>query len=81
MSEKQQAKNRKPAKFDLNSKTWRTFLVVLAAFLTFAGPTYVVYVLLEILEVGYAVSMVSGLVLLLAGLTLIWYLVKKKVIS
>jgi hypothetical protein len=81
MSEKQQAKNRKSAKFDLNSKTWRTLLVVLAAFLTFAGPTYVVYVLLEILEVGYAVSMVSGLVLLLAGLTLIWYLVKKKVIS
>jgi uncharacterized membrane protein HdeD (DUF308 family) len=81
MSEKQQTKNRRSAKLDLNSKTWRTFLVVLAVLLTFAGPTYVVYVLLEVLEIGYTASMLSGLILLVAGLILIWYLIKKKIIS
>ncbi|MGQ9623874.1 MAG: hypothetical protein ACUVUF_04655 [Candidatus Bathycorpusculaceae bacterium] len=81
MNEKQQTKNKKSAKLDSNSKTWRTFLVVSAAFLTFAGPTYVVYVLLNIFEIGYAASMLSGLVLLLAGLMLIWYLTKKKIAS
>jgi uncharacterized protein YqhQ len=81
MNEKQQTKNKKSAKFDLNSKTWRTFLIVLAAFLTFVGPTYMVYVLLNVLEIGYAASMLSGLVLLLAGLILIWYLSKKNIVS
>jgi hypothetical protein len=68
-------------KFDLNSKFWRTLLVLLAAVLTFAGPTYVVYVLNDILEIGHAVSMISGFALFIAGLALIWYLIKKKVIS
>ncbi|MGB9714602.1 MAG: hypothetical protein ACPLZC_06485 [Candidatus Bathyarchaeales archaeon] len=81
MSEKQQTKSRRSAKFDLNSKAWRTFLIVLAVLLTFAGPTYVVYVLLEVLEIGYIASMLSGLVLLIAGLILIWYLIRKKIIS
>jgi hypothetical protein len=35
----------------------------------------------NVLEIGYAVSMLSGLVLLVAGLMLIWYLVKKNIIS
>jgi hypothetical protein len=81
MSEKQQIKNKKSAGFNLNSKTWRTFLIVLAALLTFAGPTYVVYLLYNVLEIGYAVSIFSGLVLLVAGLMLILYLVKKNIIS
>jgi hypothetical protein len=68
-------------KFDANSKTRKTLLVLLAAFLTFVGPTYVVYVLHEVLEIGYATSMLSGLVLLAAGLILIWYLIRKKIIS
>ncbi|MEM3442781.1 MAG: hypothetical protein QXM86_02840 [Candidatus Bathyarchaeia archaeon] len=68
-------------KFDTNSKMRKTLLVLLAVLLTFAGPTYVVYVLLEVLEVGYAASMLSGLVLLAAGLILIWYLIRKKIIS
>ena len=78
--ERQRNKKRASARFDLTARSWKVFLVVLAAFLTFAGP-YVVYVLLHVLEIDYAVSMVSGFVLLVAGLVLIWYLVKNKVIS
>jgi len=69
------------AKFNLTSRFRKTFLIVLAAFLTFAGPTYVVYVLLDVLEIDYAVSMVSGFALFIAGLVLIWYLIKNKIIS
>jgi len=69
------------ARVDLSSKFWKTLLTVLAAFLTFAGPTYMVYVLRNILEIDYFVSMASGIALFIAGLVLIWYLIKKKIIS
>ncbi|MGQ9530218.1 MAG: hypothetical protein ACUVTC_02145 [Candidatus Bathycorpusculaceae bacterium] len=68
-------------RFNLSSRFWRTLLLVLAALLTFAGPTYFVYVLNIILEINYAVSMASGFALFLVGLALIWYLIKKGVIS
>jgi hypothetical protein len=72
----------KSTRLDLNSKFWKTLLVVLAAFLTFAGPTYMVYVVfLKILKMNYIVSMASGFVLFMVGLVLLWYLVKRKVIS
>ena len=56
-------------------------MVVLAAFLTFAGPTYVVYIFLNILKISYAVSMGSGIIFFITGLVLIWYLIKNKIIS
>jgi hypothetical protein len=68
-------------KFDLSSKFWRTLLLVLAAFLVFLGPTYVVYVLNIILEINYAVSMASGFAIFIAGLALIVYLIKKGIVS
>jgi len=74
-------KGQTSARLDLSSKFWKTILTVLAAFLTFAGPTYMVYVLVKILEIDYFVSITSGLVLFIAGLVLIWYLIKKKIIS
>lgn len=78
---KSKSKGRVSVKLDLSSKFWRTFLVVLAAFLTFAGPTYIVYVFRNILEIEYALSMLSGFALLIVGLILIWYLIKNKIIS
>jgi hypothetical protein len=82
MSEKKrESKGKAFAGVDLSSKFWRTLLTVLAAFLTFAGPTYVVYVLLRILKIDYFLSMISGIVLFMAGLVLIWYLIKNKIIS
>jgi len=67
--------------FDLSSKFWRTFLVLVATLLIFAGPTYVPYLLVDRLNVSYATSMVSGLALLIVGLVLMWYLIRKKVIT
>jgi uncharacterized membrane protein len=82
MSEKgRESKGKTFAGLDLSSKFWRTLLTVLAAFLTFAGPTYVVYVLIRILKIDYFLSMISGIVLFMAGLVLIWYLIKNKIIS
>ena len=69
------------ARLGLSSKFWKTLLTVLAAFLTFAGPIYMVYVLRNVLEIDYFVSMFSGIVLFIAGLVLIWLLIKKKIIS
>jgi hypothetical protein len=79
LSEKQEDK--KSVRFNLSSKFWKTFLIVFAVLLLFAGPTYVVYVLQRILDVNYYVSMGSGLVLFIVGLGLLWYLVKNRVIS
>lgn len=80
MTEKKQKS--KSTRLDLNSKFWKTFFIVLAVFLTFAGPTYIVYVVfLKILKMDYAVSMASGFALFIVGLVLMWYLIKRKVIS
>ncbi len=67
--------------FDLSSKFMRVFLVLVAALLVFAGPTYVPYVLTEVLKVSQAASMVFGFALLIVGLALIWYLIRKKIIE
>ncbi|MGQ9507173.1 MAG: hypothetical protein ACUVTB_04860 [Candidatus Bathycorpusculaceae bacterium] len=67
-------------KFDLSSKFWRTLLLVLAALLTFGGP-YAVYVLNIVLEIDFALSMISGFAIFVIGLVLIWYLIKKGVVS
>ena len=79
--EKEETKNRFHTGLDVNSKFWKTILVILAAFMTFAGPTYVVYVLIRILNIDYAISMITGFGLFVIGLALIWYLIKKKAIS
>jgi hypothetical protein len=66
--------------FDLSSKFWRVFLVIVAVLLIFVGPTYVPYLLVGLLKVDYVASAVSGFVLLVIGLVLMWYLVRKKII-
>lgn len=79
--EKGKSKSKASLRFDLSSRFWKTFLVILAAFLTFAGPTYMVYLFLNVLDLSYAVSMISGFILFVAGLAFIWYLIKHKIIS
>ncbi|MEM3730186.1 MAG: hypothetical protein QW667_04775 [Candidatus Bathyarchaeia archaeon] len=74
-------KRKAKATINLSSKFWKTFSIVAAAFLTFAGPTYLVYLLLNVLDVDYAVSMLSGLTLFVIGFIIMLYLVKNKVIS
>jgi hypothetical protein len=65
---------------DLDSKFWRTSLLILAVLLIFAGPTYVPYVMNGLLNVNYFASILVGLVLLVVGLVLLWFLIRKKVI-
>jgi len=79
--EKRESKSGTSIRLDLSSKFWKTFLIVLAVFLTFAGPTYIVYALLNVLKINYFVSMTSGFALFLVGLVLIWYLIRRKVVS
>lgn len=77
---KRKSRGKISARLDLSSRFWKTFLTVLAASLTFAGPTYVVYVLINVLKMDYFLSMFSGIVLFIAGLALIWYLIRNKII-
>jgi hypothetical protein len=66
--------------FDLSSKFWRVFLVLVTVFLIFAGPTYISYVLSNVLKINYIASIVTGLVLFVVGLVLMVFLVRKKII-
>jgi hypothetical protein len=63
------------------SKFWRTTLIIIAALLVFAGPTYMIHVLIISLGVDYWVSMATGFVVFIVGLLLLVYLFRKKVIS
>lgn len=65
---------------DLESKFWRTTLLIVSVILIFAGPTYVPYVLNGILNLNYIASIVTGIVLLAIGLLMMAYLIRKKVI-
>jgi hypothetical protein len=60
---------------------WRIVLILLAALLIFVGPTYVPYLLVDFLKLNYFVSIGLGTVLLVVGLVLVWYLIRKKVIE
>jgi len=66
--------------FDVNSRFMKTTLVIVAVLLIFAGPTYVPFVLSSILSLNYVASVLVGLALLIVGLVLLWFLVRKKVI-
>ena len=66
---------------DLNSKFTRVLLILVSVLLIFAGPTYVSYVLSNILNVNHTASTVSGFALFIAGLLLMWLLIRKKVIT
>jgi hypothetical protein len=64
----------------LESRYWKVILTVIAGFLTFGSP-YLVYFMARALDIGWFISISSGAVVFVIGLALIWYLIKKKVIS
>jgi uncharacterized protein YqhQ len=68
-------------RFDIDSKFMRVLLILVSVFLIFVGPTYVSYLLADVLKVNYIASVVSGFALLIVGLFLIWFLIRKKVIT
>jgi cytochrome c biogenesis protein CcdA len=73
--------NNDVGKFDVSSKFWRVLLMIAAVLLIFAGPTYVPYLLSDVLKVNYIASIVTGSVLLIAGLLLMLFLIRKKIIT
>lgn len=73
--------DKKSVRLERSSKLGRTFLIVLSALLAFAGPTYVVYVLVRILKINRTVSLISGLILFIAGLMLVRYMVNHEIVT
>ena len=65
----------------IDSKFLRVLLIIATVFLLFAGPTYIPYLLSNILNLGSFVSVVVGAVLFATGLFLMVFLVRKKIIS
>ena len=73
--------NNDVGKFDVSSKFWRVLLIIAAVLLIFAGPTYISYLLFNILNVNYFASIASGFALFIVGLLLMWFLIRKKIIT
>jgi len=73
--------NNNVGRFDVNSKFMRILLVLVTALLIFAGPTYFSYLLFEVLKVSYIASVVAGFSLFIAGLLLMLFLIRKKIIT
>jgi hypothetical protein len=65
----------------LASKFWRVFMILAVALLIFVGPTYVPYLLSSVIGLNYVASVIIGLALLIAGITIMVLLIKKKVIT
>ncbi len=63
------------------SSRMKAVLIILSAILIFAGPTYLVYILQRVLDLNYIISDSSGFVLFIIGLAILYYLIKRKVIS
>ncbi len=62
------------------SKT-RTLLVIVAAALFFAGPTYAVFAFTRFANIDYFVSIGSGFALFIIGLILLFFLIRRKIVQ
>jgi hypothetical protein len=65
----------------LDSKFWRIMLIIIAVFLIFIGPTYIPFLLSDVLKLDYIASIVIGGVLFILGLIVMLFLIRKKVIT
>ena len=63
------------------SKFWRITLVIVSMLLIFVGPTYLPYAMVDVLKIGYLTSIGVGFVLFVAGMLLMLFLVRKKLIT
>jgi hypothetical protein len=65
----------------MSTKFGKVLMTIIAVFLVFAGPTYVIYGLAIIIKVDLAASLAVGFVLFIIGLFLMRYLIQKKIIT
>ncbi len=63
------------SRHERKTRVWKAILILLAAFLMFAGPSYVVYLVREI-GVSSLYSFVFGFVLLILGIAITYRLIK-----
>jgi hypothetical protein len=73
--------NNDVGRFDVSSKFLRVLLIIVAVILIFVGPTYIPYLLSDVLKLNYFASIGIGFALFIAGLFLMWFLVRKKIIT
>ena len=59
----------------------KTLLILVAALMMFAGPTYIVYALINIVDLDYFVSMGTGFAIFVVGLVFLLLLMRKKMVS
>lgn len=65
----------------IESKFTRIALTIVSVFLIFVGPTYVPYLLSDVIKLNYYASIGIGLVLFIVGLVLLIFLIRKKAIT
>ncbi|MDT8781330.1 MAG: hypothetical protein IAX22_01620 [Candidatus Bathyarchaeota archaeon] len=65
----------------LDSKFTRVVLTLVAVVLLFAGPTYLTYLLANVVGVEYFVSLGFGFSLFIVGFVLLYYLIRKRVVE
>ena len=64
-----------------DSKLMKVVLTIVTVLLIFVGPTYLTYLLSDILKVDYFASISIGAVLFLIGILMLVYLIRKKVVE
>jgi len=65
----------------IESKFTKVTLTIVAVLLIFIGPTYIPYLLADVLNLEYFASIGIGLVLFIVGLVVMVYLIRKKAIT
>jgi hypothetical protein len=65
----------------IESKFTRVALTIVAVFLLFVGPTYIPYLMSDVMKIDYFASIGIGAVLFIVGFVLIIYLFRKKAIA
>jgi hypothetical protein len=63
------------------SKFVKVAMTIVAVFLIFIGPTYIPFLMSDVLKADYIASIGLGAVLFIVGLAVLVYLIRKKVIQ
>jgi len=64
----------------MESKFMRVFLIMIGALRVFMGPTYMPYILANVLDLNVLASKIVGFVIFIVGILIVIYLSRKKII-
>jgi hypothetical protein len=74
-------KNQETQVSGIGSKFSSITLTIVSVLLIFIGPTYIPYLLADVLKLEYFASIGIGLVLFIVGLVMLVYLIRKKAVT